>query len=136
MFGGLTDQVLLTGGIALALLEIVEELLGITAPAVGSALGDEAEHLHAAVVAHPQIPVLAAHVDGRCFLTDGIHIAETREPYFQGLLVSGDVQSSWMGHDLPNHQLVVTSAVGVVGVRGGKDVVGDVSADILGVVAP
>ena len=78
--GELTNQILLARREPLRPLQVAEELLGIAAPAVGSALGNEAKHLHAPIVADPQLPVLAVDVDGPAVLANRVHVAEAGQP--------------------------------------------------------
>lgn len=123
MEGVPTDEVLAAGRVALAGSHVVEEGLDILVEPRELARRDVAKDLHGPVVAHPQLPLPAtdAHDTGRA--TDGLDTADPREPG-RALRQLGDLflpptkkAKGWTevwGRDLPDHELIITAAGGVV----------------------
>jgi hypothetical protein len=78
----LTNQVLAVDRIALALGNVVEELLdiGIEAELPGPVRGYEAVHLHGPVGPHVQVPAVARNDHSGDFVADGVDAADACKP--------------------------------------------------------
>ncbi len=76
----LTNQILVISRVTMIALQVVEELLDVRAEAVDRAWCDEAEDLHGAVHANPQLPGTASNGNGSNGGTDGVNVAVSSEP--------------------------------------------------------
>jgi len=114
--GIITNQILFLGRILMLLLEVVEKVLDITAKAANVARGREkAVHAHLAVISSPQIPGAAGQRD---LSKQGANRVDAAVP------------------GQPDHELIVAARVDVIGVLGGKDIIGDVGTDVGTVISP
>jgi hypothetical protein len=109
------EEILLAGGVSLAVGEVVEELLDIRVEAVDRAGGDEAEDLHASVHAHPELPAASLNVDGGLLRSNRLDVA-----------ISGE----------PDHKLIVTTVGNMIRVGSREEIVGNVGANVGTAVGP
>lgn len=134
--GGLpTDQILVTSWESLSGLQVAEELFDVATPTICGARGNEAVHLHSPVHSNPEVPVSAADGNSSGRRSDGIDIPEPSQPVRFMVLSRSEVQvnSSFI---LPDHEFEVSTASRMVWIRGSKDVIRNVGADVVCIVPP
>lgn len=129
-----TEEILLAGGVSLAVGEVVEELLDIRVEAVDRAGGDEAEDLHASVHAHPELPATSLNVDGGLLRSNRLDVAISGEPIPKRLSIT-PISDVSQGHS-PDHKLIVTTVGNMVGVGSREEIVGNVGANVGTAVGP
>lgn len=131
-----TEEILLAGGVVLAVGKVVEELLDIRVEAVDRVGGDEAEDLHASVHAHPELPAATLNGDGGLLRSNRLDVTISGEPVPKRISPCPSAISDVSQGHSPDHKLIVTTVGNMVGVSSREEIVGNVGANVGAAVRP
>lgn len=137
IFERLTDQILVAGRVLLVFLQVVKEFVDIGTEALDCpGRRNEAVDSHAPIISSPEVPGFASYGDRTDRGPDGIDITISCQPAAALSVGLPPIPPVQVLGNSPNHEFIIATAIHMVWVGSGEDIICNIGTDILVVIVP